>query len=137
MTLGFRDDVIFCDDIGNLEQWSLTQKKQVKHYGKQTSNKVITCIKISSDTNYFYTSDTKGFLKKWSIQNQELSENLGKIHFTKILSIVLLNNDKIIFLSDSEGNLIKVNSEKKKPSKIILKAHNDRIFSIAATKNTN
>lgn len=124
-----KDASIGIHDLANLER--IYQSKNIfQHRGR------IYSIKSSPDSEYLYTSDSKGYLKKFSFKFDLLIKDFGKIHQGGILCMVFTRDYEYFFTADSRGSMKQWSAKDEILVKDYPKIHDGSIWSIAATADS-
>ena len=84
---------------------------------------------VTKDNEYLYTSCQGGSLKQFSIKDQVLIKDYGRIHFN-IHSICITNEGQFLFTSDTKGVLKQFSVRLMKKIKDYGKIIKHQIFSI-------
>lgn len=94
---------------------------------------------LSTNKKILFSSDSDGYVKKWSADSCSLLQNLGQVHETCIYSIVV--TAQWLYTSDRDGLIKKffLRAQSSKPEVLIRKfvgVHSACIYSMAATQDS-
>ena len=98
-------DYAFVSYGNKLKQYSLIKKTLVNDMTLTSHDVNITSLCASKDNSYLYTSDENGILRKFSITENRLIEDYGKIFEGSISFMCIDNKSKYLFTTDTTGTM--------------------------------
>lgn len=93
----------------------------------------IYSIKTTFDSQFVYTSDSKGYIKKFCLNDGMLIKDFGKVHQGAIFTMAFTCDNKYFFSADSRGTMKQFSIQDQIVVQEYPKIHQSSIWSITVT----